>query len=83
MRKIAILGAAVAFLGAAGAANAETISGLVRSFNASAQTIVLDDGRTLSLQPGLNTDGLEPGTLVTLNVEEISGVEMVTGLNVN
>ena len=82
MVRFATYGFAVALL-AAGAANAETVTSTVRSFDASQQILVLDDGRSFTVQSGLDTSQIEPGMKVTLNVEQIGNAEIVTEISAN
>ena len=82
MVRFATYGFAAALL-AASAANAETVTSTVKSFDASQQVLVLDDGRSLTVQPGLDTSSIEPGMAVTLNVEQIGNAEVVTEISTN
>ena len=82
MVRFATYGFAVALLAAA-AANAETVTSTVRSFDASQQILVLDDGRSFTVQSGLDTSQIEPGMKVTLNVEQIGNAEIVTEISAN
>ncbi len=52
MVKSATYGFAMALLAAASAANAESVTSTVRSFDASQQVLVIDDGRSFAVQPG-------------------------------
>ena len=67
----------------AAAANAETVTSTVKSFDASQQVLVLDDGRSFTVQAGLDTSSIEPGMTVTLNVEQIGNAEIVTEISTN
>ena len=82
MVRFATYGFAVALL-AANAANAETVTSTVASFDASQQVLVLDDGRSFTVQSGLDTSRIEPGMTVTLNVEQIGNAEIVTEIRTN
>ena len=83
MKKIATLMAAAAFVGAAGLAHAESVSGTVRSFDASTMTVELENGMTYPVQPGIDATALEAGAVVTLNVENVGGSDTVTAVSIN
>ena len=83
MVKFATYGFALALLTAAGAANAESVTSTVKSFDAGQQVLVIDDGRSFAVQPGLDTSQIEPGMTVTLNVEQIGNAEIVTEISTN
>jgi hypothetical protein len=83
MVKFATYGFAAALLGAAASANAESLTSTVQSIDAAQQTIMLDDGRSFALRPGLDTSQIAPGMAVTLNIEQIGDTELVTEIRAN
>lgn len=82
MVRFATYGFAAALLGAT-AAHAESLTSTVESIDQAQQVIVLDDGRSFAMRPGLDTSQLEPGMEVTLNVEQIGDAEIVTEIHTN
>lgn len=83
MVRFATYGFAVALLSAAGTAEAETVSATVQSIDRTEEVIVIDDGRELAVRPGLDTSRIEPGSKVTLHVELIGAIAIVTDIRVN
>jgi Cu/Ag efflux protein CusF len=83
MVRFATYGFAAALVGAATVANAESLTGTVQSFDEAEQVIVIEDGRSFLVRPGLDTTGLEPGTKVTLNVEQVGDQAVVTEIRTN
>jgi len=83
MVRFATYGFAAALLGAAASANAESLTSTVQSIDAAQQTIMLDDGRSFALRPGLDTSRIAPGMEVTLNIEQIGDTELVTEIRAN
>lgn len=83
MVRFATYGFAAALLGAASAAQAESLTGTVKSFDQVEQVIVIEDGRSFIVRPGLDTTGVEPGIEVTLNVEQVGDAAVVTEIRTN
>jgi Cu/Ag efflux protein CusF len=83
MVRFATYGFAAALVGAATAAHAESLTSTVQSFDEADQVIVIADGRSFLVRPGLDTSGIEPGTQVTLNVEQVGNAAIVTDIRTN
>ena len=76
MRRFLAPFAAVALLLSAGIVQAEEASGKVAAVDS--QTLILEDGTSYTIGEGVSTEGLEPGTEVTVSYEEQDGQMVVT-----
>ena len=68
--------AALAFVFSAATAFAEEAAGTITAVDAS--SITLEDGTTFTISEGVSTEGLEPGTEVTVSYEEQDGQKVAT-----
>ncbi len=68
--------AALAFVFSAATAFADEAAGKVSAVDAS--SITLEDGTTFTISEGVSTEGLEPGTEVTVSFEEQDGQKVAT-----
>lgn len=73
--------AALAFVFSAGIASADEAAGKITAVDS--QTLVLEDGTTFTIGEGVSTEGLEPGTEVTVSYEEQDGQMVVTDVTAN
>lgn len=76
MNKLVAPFAALAFALSASIAYADATGGKVASVDS--QTLVLEDGTTFTIGEGVSTEGLEPGTEVTVSYEEQDGQKVIT-----
>lgn len=76
MNKLIAPFAALAFMFSAATAFAEEAAGKVASVDAG--TLILEDGQTFTISEGVSTEGLEPGTEVTVSYEEQDGQMVAT-----
>lgn len=67
---------ALVFLFSAATAFADEAAGKVASIDA--ETLILEDGTTFTISEGVSTEGLEPGTEVTVSYEEQDGQMVAT-----
>jgi Cu/Ag efflux protein CusF len=81
MKKLIAPIAALAFMFSAGIATADEAAGKITAVDA--QTLVLEDGTTFTIGEGVSTEGLEPGTEVTVSYEEKDGQMVVTDVTAN
>ena len=51
-------------------AQADEVKGKVAAINTTTGVLLLDDGKTFTIAEGVNMEGLEPGTEVTVSYEE-------------
>jgi len=68
--------AALAFVFSAAIAQADEAAGKISAVDAS--SITLEDGTTFTIGEGVSTEGLEPGTEVTVSYEEKEGQKVAT-----
>jgi len=68
--------AAQAFVFSAAIAQADEAAGKISAVDAS--SITLEDGTTFTIGEGVSTEGLEPGTEVTVSYEEKEGQKVAT-----
>ena len=78
MKKFIAPFVALAFLFSAATAFAEEAAGKVAAVDAG--TLILEDGTTFTISDGVSTEGLEPGTEVTVSYEEQDGQMVATGI---
>ena len=78
MNKLIAPFAALAFAFSIATAHADEAAGKVAAVDAS--TIVLEDGTAFTISEGVSTEGLEPGTEVTVSYEEQDGQKVATGI---
>lgn len=71
---------ATAMLGFAGLANADEIKGTVAAIDGQARVLVLDDGNQYAVQEGVQIEGLEPGTEVTVMFQDDGGKRVATSV---
>ena len=76
MNKLIAPIAALAFVFSAATAFAEEAAGKVAAVDAA--TLILEDGQTFTISEGVSTEGLEPGTEVTVSYEEKDGQMVAT-----
>lgn len=76
MNKLIAPIAAVAFVFSAAIALADEAAGKISAVDAS--SITLEDGTTFTIGEGVSTEGLEPGTEVTVSYEEKEGQKVAT-----
>jgi len=76
MNKLVAPFAALAFALSASIAYADDAAGKVAAVDS--QTLVLEDGTTFTIGEGVSTEGLEPGTEVTVSYEEQDGQMVAT-----
>ncbi|MDX1423659.1 MAG: DUF1344 domain-containing protein [Kiloniellales bacterium] len=76
MNKFVAPFAALAFVLSAGTAFADEAAGKISAVDS--QTLVLEDGTTFTIGEGVSTEGLEPGTEVTVSYEEQDGQMVIT-----
>ncbi len=69
--------AAVAFSGAAFAAATE-VTGVIKSIDAKAETVTLEDGKVYHLPKGFKLEAFKAGAKVTLKAETKDGKEEAT-----
>jgi Cu/Ag efflux protein CusF len=81
MKKLIAPIAALAFMFSAGIATADEAAGKITAVDA--QTLVLEDGTTFTIGEGVSTEGLQPGTEVTVSYEEKDGQMVVTDVTAN
>jgi hypothetical protein len=80
MKKILLAVSTVAFLGSAGMALAEDVSGKIQAVDPAARTIQLEDGTIFTAAEGVALDTLTPGTEVTVSYEETDGQKTATSV---
>lgn len=80
MKKVLLALSTVAFLGSAGMASAEDVSGKIQAVDPTARTIQLEDGTIFTAAEGVALDALQPGTEVTVSFEEKDGQKMATAV---
>ena len=68
--------AAAAFLLSAATAFADEAAGKIAAVEAG--TLILEDGSTFTISESVSTEGLEPGTEVTVSYEEQDGQKVAT-----
>ena len=73
--------AALAFVFSAGIASADEAAGKITTVDS--ETLVLEDGTTFTIGEGVSTEGLEPGTEVTVSYEEKDGQMVITEVTAN
>jgi Cu/Ag efflux protein CusF len=73
--------AALAFVFSAGIAIADEAAGKITAVDE--QTLILEDGTTFTIGEGVSTEGLEPGTEVTVSYEEKDGQMVITEVTAN
>jgi len=73
--------AALAFVFSAGIAMADEAAGKITAVDE--QTLILEDGTTFTIGEGVSTEGLEPGTEVTVSYEEKDGQMVITEVTAN
>ncbi len=78
MNKLLAPVAALAFVFSAAVALADEAAGKISAVDAS--SITLEDGTTFTIGEGVSTEGLEPGTEVTVSYEEKDGQMVATGV---
>ena len=76
MNKLIAPFAALAFAFSIATAHADEAAGKVAAVDSS--TLILEDGTTFTISEGLSTEGLEPGTEVTVSYEEQDGQLIAT-----
>jgi len=76
MNRLLLPFVALAFTLSAAAAHADEAAGKVAAVDSS--TLILEDGTTFTISEGVSTDGLEPGTEVTVSFEEQDGQLVAT-----
>ena len=76
MNKLVAPFAALAFALSASIAYADDAVGKIAAVDS--QTLVLEDGTTFTIGEGVSTEGLEPGTEVTVSYEEQDGQMVIT-----
>ena len=76
MKKFIAPFAALAFAFSIAAAHADEASGKIAAVDGS--TLILEDGTTFTISEGMSTEGLEPGTEVTVSFEEQDGQMVAT-----
>ncbi len=76
MNKLIAPFAALAFVFSAGLAVADEAAGKISAVDA--ETLVLEDGTSFTIGEGVSTEGLEPGTEVTVSYEEQDGQMVIT-----
>ena len=76
MNKLIAPIAALAFVFSAAIAQADEAAGKISAVDAS--SITLEDGTTFTIGEGVSTEGLEPGTEVTVSYEEKEGQKVAT-----
>ncbi len=76
MKQILAALCGLAMLGLAGIASAEEANGRVASMDST--MLVLEDGTAFTIAEGVSTQGLQPGTEVTVSYEEIDGQKVAT-----
>ena len=80
MKKLLTALSVLAFLGFAGAANAEEASGRIAMADPGTSTLTLEDGTTFEVVEGVPLDGLAPGTEVTVSYEQQDGKNVATSI---
>ena len=70
--------AALAFAFSVAVAHAEETAGKVAAVDMSTGSLMLEDGTIFTIGEGVSTDGLEPGTEVTVSFEERDGQLVAT-----
>lgn len=70
--------AALAFVFSVAIAHADETAGKVAGVDMSTGSLMLEDGTTFIVGEGVSTDGLEPGTEVTVSFEERDGQLIAT-----
>jgi hypothetical protein len=78
MNKLIAPFAALAFAFSIAGAHADEAAGKVAAVDAG--TLILEDGTTFTISEGMTTEGLEPGTEVTVSYEEQDGTLVATGI---
>jgi Cu/Ag efflux protein CusF len=76
MNKLIAPFAALAFTLSIATAHADEAAGKVAAVDDS--TLMLEDGTTFTISEGVSTEGLEPGTEVTVSYEEQDGTLVAT-----
>lgn len=76
MKKFLAPVAALAFVFSAAIAHADEAAGKVAAIDS--WTLILEDGMTFTISEGVSTEGLEPGTEVTVSYEEQDGKLVAT-----
>ena len=76
MNKLVAAFAALAFIFSVAVAQADDAAGKVAAVDSS--TLILEDGTTFTMSEGVSTEGLEPGTEVTVSYEEQDGQLVAT-----
>ncbi len=76
MKKLVAPLAALAFAFSMSIAQADEAAGKVAAVDS--QTLILEDGTTFTIGEGVSTEGLEPGTEVTVSYEEQDGQKVAT-----
>jgi len=76
MKKLIAPFAALAFMLSAATAFADEAAGKIAAVDAG--TLILEDGTTFTISEGVSTEGLEPGTEVTVSYEEQDGQMVAT-----
>ena len=62
------------------AAQAGTIVGVVKDYDATADVVELDVGSAMSIKPGVDASTITVGAVVILETNIIDGVELVTAV---
>ena len=78
MNKLIAPFVALAFMFSAAVAHADEAAGKVAAVDSA--TLILEDGTTFTISEGVSTEGLEPGTEVTVSFEEQDGQMVATGI---
>ena len=76
MKKLIAPFVALTFMFSAATAFADEAAGKIAAVGAG--TLVLEDGTTFTISEGVSTEGLEPGTEVTVSYEEQDGQMVAT-----
>ena len=76
MKKLVAPFAALAFALSIATAYADEAAGKIAAVEAG--ILILEDGTTFTISEGVSTEGLEPGTEVTVSYEEQDGQMVVT-----
>lgn len=78
MKKFLGAVSALALFAAVGVANAEEATGTVSTIDETTNMLTLEDGTQYMLGEGVSTEGLAPGTEVTVTFEEQDGQRTAT-----
>ena len=79
MRKLLFLGVPMAAL-LAGAAAAITLSSEIKAIDAKLGIIILSNGATYELAPGVDAGKLRPGDKVTIDYEQIGAHSLISNI---